>query len=168
HKIMFDAMQVGECAQCHSNHGILAPTDEMIGVSQGSVCISCHGKGDVGYEAAEKMRSRVDELTGRVNHALEILNRAERAGMDVSRPKFELSGAKDSLTQARVLIHGISIEEVEKAIGPGLEIADKGYAAGEEALGEWRFRRKGLGVSLFFVLFLAAVIYLKIRRIEHG
>jgi predicted CXXCH cytochrome family protein len=168
HKVMFDAMQVGECAQCHSNHGILPPTDEMIGVAEGSVCISCHGKGDVGHEAAQKMRAKLDELTARMNKATDILNRADRAGMDVSRPKFELSGARDSLTQARVLIHGISYDEVEKAIAPGLEIADKGHAAGEEALGEWRFRRKGLGVSLFFVLFLAAVIYLKIRRIEHG
>lgn len=166
HKTVFDAMGVGECIQCHSNHGIMQPSDEMLGVGQGSVCTSCHSQGDNGYQAAEKMRGMVDQLATKLTNALEVLNRAERAGMDVSRPKFELSGVKDSLTQSRVLIHAFATDEVAKAIAPGLELADKDHKAGEDALSEWGFRRKGLGVSLFFILFLAAVIYLKIRRIE--
>ena len=112
------------------------------------------------------MRGMIDQLAARMHGTTEILNRAERAGMDVSRAKFELTGAKDGLTQARVLIHAFSPDEVEKAIGPGLDVADKGQKAGDYALAEWSFRRKGLGVSLFFILFLAAVIYLKIRQIE--
>jgi predicted CXXCH cytochrome family protein len=166
HKTVFDAMQVGECIQCHSNHGILPPSDEMLGVGQGSVCTSCHSQGDSGYQTAEKMRASIAQLAARMHDALEVLNRADRAGMDVSRPKFELAGAKDALTQSRVLIHASSLDELEKSIGPGLELADKDHKAGEDALSEWRFRRKGLGVSLFFILFLAAVIYLKIRQIE--
>lgn len=35
--------------------------------------------------------------------------------MDVSRPKFELSGARDALTQSRVLIHAFATDEVAKA-----------------------------------------------------
>lgn len=112
------------------------------------------------------MRELIDQLATRMDNALEVLNKAERAGMDVSRPKFELTGAKDALTQSRVLIHASSVGEVEKIISPGLELADKDHKAGEDALAEYSFRRKGLGVSLFFILFLAAVIYLKIRRIE--
>ena len=86
--------------------------------------------------------------------------------MEVSRPRFEMSEARDSLTHARVLIHAANTDEVEKVALPGLEKAEKGHQAGEAALGEWSFRRKGLGVSLFFILFLALVIYLKIRQIE--
>jgi predicted CXXCH cytochrome family protein len=168
HKMVFDAMGVGECIQCHSNHGILPPSDEMLGVGEGSACTSCHSQGDNGYQAAEKMRGMIDQLATKLNNALEVLNRAERAGMDVSRAKFELSGAKDSLTQSRVLIHAFATDEVAKSIEPGLELADKDHKAGEDALAEWSFRRKGLGVSLFFILFLAAVIYLKIRRIERA
>lgn len=166
HKAVFDAMQVGECIQCHSNHGILPPGDEMLGVGQGSVCTNCHAQGDNGYQAADKIRGSIDQLAASMNEALEVLNRAERAGMDVSRPKFELSGAKDGLTQARVVIHAFSPGEVEKSVAPALEIADKSHKAGGDALKEWSFRRKGLGVALFFILFLAAVIYLKIRHIE--
>lgn len=166
HKPVFDAMNVGECIQCHSNHGIVAPSDDMLGVGEGSVCTTCHSQGDSGYEGSEKMRALIDRLAVKMREATETLDRAERAGMDVSRPKFELTGAKDGLTQARVLIHAFAPGEVEKAVAGGLEIADKSHKAGDDALAEWGFRRKGLGVSLFFILFLAAVIYLKIRRIE--
>jgi predicted CXXCH cytochrome family protein len=166
HKSVFDAMQVGECIQCHSNHGIQPPGDEMLGTGEKSVCTACHSEGDNGFQAAGRMRELIDQLAARMNNALEVLNKAERAGMDVSRPKFELTGAKDALTQSRVMIHSSAVGEVEKIISPGLELADKDHKAGEDALTEYSFRRKGLGVSLFFILFLAAVIYLKIRRIE--
>lgn len=166
HKVVFDAMQVGECVQCHSNHGIKKPDDDMLGAGPQSVCTSCHTQGDPGYETSDRMRALIDQLGARLNGAVAVLDRAERAGMDVSRPRFELTGAKDGLTQARVLIHAFSTGEVEKAVTPALEIADHSHKAGDDALAEWSFRRKGLGVSLFFILFLAAVIYLKIRSIE--
>jgi hypothetical protein len=42
----------------------------------------------------------------------------------------------------------------------------KGYQAGLDALAERSFRRKGLAVSLVFILFLATLVYLKVRDIE--
>jgi hypothetical protein len=112
------------------------------------------------------MRKLLDNLSANINSSFEVLNRAERAGMEVSRPKFELNEARDSLVQARVLIHTFSTDEFEKVIGTGLEIAKKSHKAGENALSELNYRRKGLGISLFFILFLASVIYLKIRTME--
>ncbi|HET9531318.1 MAG TPA: multiheme c-type cytochrome [Blastocatellia bacterium] len=166
HKSAFDAMEIGECIQCHNNHDVLQPGDEMIGVGEESVCISCHVSGDGGYIAAEKMRGRIDELAASIGKTNAILDQAERAGMEVSRPKFELNEARDALTHARVLIHKFSTDDVDEVIRPGLETAANGYRAGEAALSEWGYRRKGLAASLFFILFLAALIYLKVRQIE--
>ena len=112
------------------------------------------------------MRSRIDELIASIDKSTAILTQAERKGMEVSKPKFELKGATDALTHARVLIHSSSTAEVEKVVGPGLDVAGKGYQAGLVALGEWRFRRQGLAVSLVFILFLAVLVYLKVRQIE--
>lgn len=167
HKAAFDAMELGECIKCHSNHDILTPGDKMIGVRPGSLCIECHAQGDLGYQAAEKMRAGIDELAAGIVRAIEILGQAERAGMEVSRPKFELNEATDGLTHARVLIHAFSSEEIDKVIGPGLASANRGYEAGEAALAERSYRRKGLATSLFFILFLAVLVYLKIRQIEN-
>jgi len=166
HKTVFSLMQVGECVQCHSNHGIVPPSDEMLGVGEKSACIQCHGKGDSGYAAAEQMRAKIDEISASISRATEILNRAERAGMEISKPRFELSDAKDALTQSRVLVHSFSTAELDKVINSGLDVSKKSYDAGEAALGELSFRRKGLAGSLFFILLLAALIYLKVREIE--
>src|SRR6266545_193363 len=166
HKAAFDQKQLGECITCHSNHAIPKPSDLMIGTGAGALCINCHSSGDKGFLAAGMMRSRIDELIASIDKSTAILNTAERAGMEVSRPKFELKDATDALTHARVLIHSSSTDEVEKVIGPGLQVSAKGYEAGVAALAERRFRREGLAVSLIFILFLAGLVYLKIRQIE--
>lgn len=166
HKGAFDKLQLGECLRCHSNHEIAKPSDEMLGTGPQSVCITCHQPADKGYVAAGQMRLKIDELLAGIDRSTEILNRAERAGMEVSRPKFELREAIDGVTHARVLIHTSSLGEVEKVIGPGLVVSKRGYQAGVDALAERRFRREGLVVSLVFILFLAGLVYLKLREIE--
>ncbi|MGH9873875.1 MAG: cytochrome c3 family protein [Pyrinomonadaceae bacterium] len=166
HKAAFDQKELAECITCHSNHAIHKPSDQLIGTMQGALCINCHTNGDKGFVAAGQMRSRIDELIVSLGKSTEILDRAERAGMEVSKPKFELKVAVDALTHARVLIHSSSTSEVDKVIGPGLEVSAKGYQAGTAALAERRFRRQGLAVSLVFILFLAGLVYLKLRQIE--
>lgn len=166
HKSAFDQKQLGECITCHSNHAIAKPGDQMIGTQQGALCINCHTNGDKGFVAAGQMRSRIDELIAGIDKSTEILNRSERAGMEVSRPKFEMKEATDALTHARVLIHSSSAAEVEKVVAPGLAASIKGYQAGLSALAERSFRRKGLAVSLVFIMFLAVLVYLKVRQIE--
>ncbi|HLA11257.1 MAG TPA: cytochrome c3 family protein [Pyrinomonadaceae bacterium] len=166
HKLVFDNLQYSECIKCHNNHDIAAPTDDLIGTGPNSICITCHSEGDKGFIAAREMRARLDELQAGIGRSIEILDRAERAGMEVSRPKFDLREATDALTHARVLIHTSSTAEVDKLAVPGLEVAAKTYQAGIGALAELSFRRKGLVVSLFFIIFLAGLVYLKIRQLE--
>lgn len=165
HKEPFDRMQRGECLRCHSNHEILPPNDQMAGVSQGSVCVSCHNN-DKGFAAAQRIGKGLEDVNTKIEDSKEILDRAEKAGMEVSHPKFDLRDASDGLTQARVLIHSASADELEKALSPAMDVANKSYAAGEAAFAELSYRRKGLAVSLVFILFLASLVYLKIRQIE--
>ena len=166
HKSAFDQQGLAECITCHGNHDIAVPTDQMIGTQQGTLCVNCHSNGDKGFIAAGHMRARLDELIVSINKSNEILQLAERKGMEVSKPKFDLKGATDALTHARVLIHASSTDELDKIVVPGLEVAGKGYQAGLDALAELSFRRKGLAVSLVFILFLALLVHLKIRQIE--
>ena len=166
HKAAFDQRQFGECIKCHSNHAIAKPGDHMIGTNNGSLCINCHTAGDKGFVAAGHMRSQIDELIASIGKSTDILNIAERAGMEVSRPKFEMKEATDALTHARVLIHSSSTTEVDKVVAPGLAASVKGYQAGLGALAERKFRREGLAVSLVFSLFLAGLVYLKVKQIE--
>jgi len=166
HKAAFDQKQLGECITCHNNHAIAKPTDHWLGINPGSLCINCHKPGDKGFVAAGSMRSQIDDLIASIGKSNDILDQAERAGMEVSRPKFEMKEATDALTHARVLIHTSVTAEVDKVTAPGLAAAAKGYQAGLGALSERRFRREGLAVSLVFILFLAGLVYLKVRDIE--
>ena len=95
----------------------------MLGVGEKSVCNTCHGQGEDALAVTGKMRGSIDQLVASLNRSTEILNRAERAGMEVSRAKFDLNEARDSLTHARVMIHSFSNEELSKVVEPGMAVA---------------------------------------------
>lgn len=112
------------------------------------------------------MRRSIDELVQHLGEAETLLDRAARAGMEVSRAKFGLNETHDQLINARVVIHSFSPQELEAVAGPGIESAKKAHQAGLAALDELQFRRKGLAVSLIVILMAVVAIYLKIRQIE--
>jgi hypothetical protein len=143
----------------------MPPNDAMAGVSEGSACVQCHNN-DKGFTAAQQIGSGIAKLNNDIGNANKILDDAERTGMEVSKPKFELKEANDALTQARVLVHGVSSDDIQKALDPGFTVAAKAYQAGQGAFAELSYRRVGLLVSLVFILFLAGLIYLKVRQIE--
>src|SRR3972149_2717235 len=43
-KHAFEDVGLPGCATCHSNHKIVMPSDEMLGMTAGSVCARCHGR----------------------------------------------------------------------------------------------------------------------------
>ena len=112
------------------------------------------------------MKQDIDELSAHFNAAEALLDRAARAGMEVSRAKFELTGARDKLIDARVVVHSFSPAEISRITKPGLDIATQATRVGEQAMQEMLFRRKGLAASLIVILLAIASIYLKLRELE--
>ena len=66
----------------------------------------------------------------------------------------------------RVFAHPGNRGEFEALEAQGRQTIETGQAAVSEAEAEYRFRRNGLFVAVGIMLFLAVVIYLKIRQIE--
>jgi hypothetical protein len=166
HSAPFAAAGLPGCVQCHSNHEIARPVDDWVGVGQKSVCGTCHSEGDQGYASAQKMSNGLVELKDSFHRAEEILSIAERSGMEVSSAKLELGDADEDLIKARVNVHTFRAEEVQKLTDLGVEISQKAYAAGASALRERDLRRKGLGLSLIFIVLAISGLYLKIQEIE--
>jgi predicted CXXCH cytochrome family protein len=166
HQAAFRAMGVAGCVVCHSNHEVLRPGDEWLGVGEQAVCVTCHAKDDAGYRAAGIMRGRIDELAGKIRQAEQVLQEAVNHGMEVSRVQFRLNDARDGLVNARVVVHNFSPAELDKVVNPGWEVARNAHQAGLKALDDFQFRRKGLAVSLIFISLAIAAIYLKLRQIE--
>jgi predicted CXXCH cytochrome family protein len=167
HARVFKEMGTPGCATCHQNHDIQPASPEMVGVGEGSVCVTCHAADDKGGQTAAEMRTLLDTLRREQATARGILERAEEAGMEVSQAQFELNGANDALVKARAAVHAFSLDVVKKEAEPGLAISARAYARGARALEELRFRRMGLGVSLVIILGLIAGLILKIRQLEH-
>ncbi len=166
HAAAFSAMDLAGCVTCHSNHQIEPTSDSMLGVSDEAVCTQCHSSGDAGYQAAEKMRASIDDLSGQINQAEQLLQKAEGDGMEVSDPLFNLKDAHSKLIEARVAVHAFSPPAVEAAVDPGLKVAATAHQAGEAALHELDVRRLGLGVSLIVILLAVVALYFLIRRME--
>jgi hypothetical protein len=166
HKEAFASAGLPGCVTCHSNHGIVHATDEFMGTGDKAVCTQCHTDGDAGFVVAGRMKQQLVKLAGSIDAADQILDRAERSGMEVSQPKLELTQAKDSLVKVRVTIHSLNEVKVETDVKPGLETAAKDYDAGKRALVERNHRRVGLGLSLVAIALVLIGLRLYIKKIE--
>jgi predicted CXXCH cytochrome family protein len=166
HKVAFANMGFPGCVTCHSNHGIKHPDDDMIGAGPKSVCTQCHSDGDGGFVQAAAMHQQLTGLAQRIAASDQLLQQAERQGMEVSASKLQEMQARDALLKARVTIHSANNDELKKDIEPGLVVAQKTYAAGQQAMKEWHFRRVGLWLSLGTILLTLIGLGLFIRNME--
>jgi predicted CXXCH cytochrome family protein len=163
-------VQIGNpgCSTCHGNHEVGETSDEMLGLGEKAVCASCHSGNDKGGKIAAAMRGEIDSLRVDYEKAHEILEHAERSGMEVSQAQFELNSAKTALVKVRAAVHGFDLEPVKKEVETGLAVSRKAYTQGLKALDEIQYRRKVLAVSVVIILALILGLVLKIRQMKRG
>lgn len=166
HKAAFSAMGIAACITCHSNHRIQRPSDAFLGTKPDAVCTKCHSDGDSGFKTAGEMRAALQKLEDSIHRSNEILERAERSGMEISQAKLEQAEAHDALTKARVTIHSFQMVRLNQDINAGLKVADKTYAAGQQALQERDFRRKGLALALVTIALVMVGLRMLIQQLE--
>jgi predicted CXXCH cytochrome family protein len=166
HNDIFARMGVPGCATCHENHAIGTAGDTLLGVEEGTFCGRCHVAAVSGGAVAAAMRASIDSLGGAYHLADSLLTRAERAGMEVSQAQVDLGGARNALVQARAAVHTFRVDSVRAYVASGRGVADSAVGRGRKALGELRFRRVGLGVSVGLILLLITGLVLKIRQLR--
>jgi predicted CXXCH cytochrome family protein len=170
HKQIFDK----GCVECHSNHAVLKPTDDMLGVTGHGVCASCHSaadKTDKGAAAAVAMRGDIERLKSGIDQTGALISRVKNAGIEVSDQQLALREASTKLTLARTEMHAFSPDTVAPIIAEGLTIVKSTDEAGQRGVGELRFRRRGLFISLGAILIVVVGLALKVRQIDrrsHG
>lgn len=166
HKQAFASASLPGCVTCHRNHRIQHPTDAMLGTGPQSVCTNCHAEGDAGLKVAATTQQKLSGLESAIARADELLDRAERSGMEVSQAKLSQTQARDALTKARVSIHSVTVDRIRQDVQTGTKLAAQNLAAGNQALADRDFRRWGLGVSLIVILVTIAGLWLYIRELE--
>ena len=166
HKMAFQSAGLPGCVVCHSNHDVSRPTDAKLGTGPEGVCMRCHEPGDSCDQARAKMLQDLTQLDDAIKASDRVLGIAESSGMEVSEARTEQDQARDSLIKARVTIHSFKTDLVEQDIQAGLKIAAKTQAEGKAALAERDRRRRGLGLSVGFILIVLLGLRLYIRQIE--
>ncbi len=166
HRAAFQELELPECETCHGNHAIQHPTEDWIGVGEHSICLDCHEEGSNGYVVAAFLRGEIDSLKREISYADSLVSQAERAGMEVSEAVFNLKDADDALIRSRTIVHSLSENETSETTRIGHELVAQAILIGKAALDELQFRRKGLGISIVFIVLLAVGIYLKIKELD--
>jgi predicted CXXCH cytochrome family protein len=167
HKRAFDEMGISECEACHGNHKILSPSNEMLGTAENSVCIQCHETGSKGYGAASDLRELLEGFQARYQQSAELLALAEKKGVEISEPKFQLQSLNTVLVSAKNLVHGLDLGEIQKKIEEGDQVLVEVEKAGRSALNEAKFRRTGLIIATLFLTLFGIALFLKIRSMRH-
>ena len=154
------------CLTCHGNHRIEATSDDLVGTGEKSFCVTCHLEGDPAWTSAKRTRTALTELATVLAAAGRVLDRAERAGMEVGEARLTQSKAQETLIKARVEVHAFDAGGVEQTVKGGLALAGQARQGGESTLAELAFRRKGLALSLIAIAFVVLSLWLLIRHLE--
>jgi len=171
-KHKFEESGLPGCATCHGTHNISQPSDEMLGFVDGTVCWRCHnpehpqyGATVAGGDVARKMRLGLDQLKQEIALAEADIREAERLGMQVRGPRFDLRQAFDALTNARTLVHGFSPGPIEETLSEGLKVTSDVRSAAAGALREHTRRRIWLACSLVPILIVVSLLLYCIRML---
>lgn len=138
-------------------------------------CDSCHAAeplladAAVGLPASREFMRLMQELTATTAGAERVLLRARRGGVETREALLHIDQAVDAQIELEVLVHSFALGEDSEFVvkqGAGMEHALAGLQAGEEALGELAYRRKGLVISLVVIVMVLIGLALKIRQIS--
>ena len=166
HKAAFISAGLPGCVTCHSNHQIHKPSDAMVSTGPQAVCTSCHSEGDDGFKFAGSIHKQFADMQAEINRSDSVLNRAERAGMEVSQAQLDLNDARDRLMKARVTLHSFNQAKIDEDLKSAEVVTKKTYEAGVQAMKERDYRRMGLGVSLLTIAFMVIGLRLYITDLE--
>lgn len=138
------------CDTCHAEKPLLA--DEPIGLS-----------------TSREIMHGMHELIATTARAERILLRARRGGVETRETLLDIDQAIDAHIELQVLVHDFELGEDSEFIGKqkqGMQHALAGLEAGWDALDELAYRRRGMMISLGFIVLLLIALALKIRQIS--
>jgi predicted CXXCH cytochrome family protein len=153
------------CVECHSNHAIREPSEQMLGATPDAICSTCHDN-DPGAKAATAMRAGIDGLRTTIDRVEQRVARLQEAGMELSAQELALREARTKLTLSRTEMHAFEPALVGTIVDAGLGLTTAVDQAADRADRELQFRRRGLAASMVVLLLMVGALVLKIREIE--
>lgn len=147
------------CIECHSNHKVEAPSDEML--SPTGVCCRCHQTSKV-QEHAKSLHALYTSFDADLAKATVALEPLKARGLDVRDAEEKLVAAKQELIAARRLVHTDDRAAIEKQLAAGRQHYDQSQALAEKARGGQRSRTVGGIAFALFALITAMTLVAKV------
>lgn len=154
------------CIVCHSNHLIVKPNDNFVGVGKESFCIKCHDEGDEGYKAAKEIHSDLTTLASLYKFAINKLKNVREKGMSDIDINFRLKKVHQTLIQARTVVHTFNSEKVAKFTNKGIKTVKSVIAKEDEEINEFYVRRYGFLIAVVFITVIIIALYLKNKELD--
>jgi len=170
HKQAFERHGWPECERCHGNHAIDEVDDSMLSEASSPLCYECHREyapdNPDCSDTARYFHASITSLARDSESLDELIHPLAARGLDVDPLTAAVGELDDILRQSRSQIHAFDKGEFVALETRGRKQVEAGRALVAKAEAEYRFRRNGLFLAIGIMVFLAAVIYLKIREIE--
>jgi cytochrome b6 len=129
-------------------------------------CDDCHdAESGAGHVQAHAYIDSTRGLTSMIARSERILLAAQRGGVEVRRVRSALDAAVDAQIELETLVHTFDPSPVKTKQSEGLQHAQQALVAGQNALDELSYRRRGLFVALGVVLLTLVALALKIHTL---
>ncbi len=160
------------CETCHTAHDIQPPSEEMVGMQEGTVCSKCHEYdaddpgGDPGGLHARYIRDALETLKDSLETAEQVIAEAENRGLEVDELILDMQSARTSLIQSRTMVHTFDATRVAEESRAGISLSTKIIQQVELLMQELRNRKVWLGIATIFVLFTATMLHLYVKTLD--
>jgi Cytochrome c3 len=158
HHQAMEAAGLPQCASCHGDHHVTVAAD----VPLGDVCAGCHAADSPQVALGGHMQELMDGARQQVDEAERLVRGASRGPIHVEDYLSRLEDARTQLTEAKLLVHTVSLEPVEAVTRRARSIGEEVQRELKERLDRGR-PRLVLAVVWFYLLMTLAIL-LGIRR----
>jgi hypothetical protein len=168
HKKAFEEHRWPECATCHGTHGIKKPTDEMVGIGAGGICVSCHAKygRPVCDATADYFEKSIVSLRQKGAALDTEIDRLGERGFDLDELRFQAAAATDALRKTRLAIHGFDRSDFDQSSRAGEKELKELRKSVDGFWAEYRYRRRGLLFATALITVFGLILQAKIRQTD--
>ncbi len=128
------------------------------------MCSNCHDDGDAGFEANKQIADAILYLSSNYERLQKKIDKAKMTGLSLDKPVYELQGLRDLLIKSRVVIHRMHPSGVLELKKKGEKIVKKVDESIEKVITDYYNRKRGLYISLIFIVLVVIGLYLYMRE----
>ncbi len=144
-----------ECLACHAHH----KTQPSQYQQMAQACLNCHAQGSDQYVIGEKMEVLFARAEEELEHAREVIARAERVPLYVEDYLARLEEARTFLLEAEPAVHTVSFSDVDRFTSLSRSLAEEIEAEIDGELSDLRLRRLLLVVFWFYLLLTVWILH---------